>query len=226
MRTRINAIAGVIFLLLTIALPLFIVDSAKAYNDYQFYRWPWQYNQVWNFTQGWNGATSHFSGTGLYYAIDVQQTPAYSRPIFSAQEGTATCNNDTVSGFGYYSRVTYGSNSSMYAHMSVCSYPAAYANQGYQIGSTGNSGSGARSRGPSIYTSRDGSRGACRQLLLDEGQVVAFGVFDPGERCRGRTNVEWLSKDLPTKFDGLVHRGPQVTNLDGERDARPLAREH
>jgi hypothetical protein len=52
-------------------LPAGTVFGDHANNRWEFYRWPWGRDETRTMTQGWNGATSHWSSKGHYYAIDV-----------------------------------------------------------------------------------------------------------------------------------------------------------
>jgi hypothetical protein len=111
-------------------------QTAHASNGYDFYRWPWRYNSTYQMTQAWNGAASHFSATGLYYAIDI----GFNAQVMAAEEGSATCAfvEDT---FGYRVRVTHGSDSSMYAHLDPCGFSGpTNVVQGYQVGDSGCTG--------------------------------------------------------------------------------------
>jgi murein DD-endopeptidase MepM/ murein hydrolase activator NlpD len=94
-------------------------NAAQAINSWDFYRWPWRYGQAWTMTEGWNGATSHRSSNGLFYAVDVDLSTTH-QPVFAAEEGSATCQWDSSNGFGYYVRITHSSDSSLYAHLQQC----------------------------------------------------------------------------------------------------------
>lgn len=128
--------------LVPVILALTLHGSAGAAGTWDQYRFPFQYGTTWYMTQGWNGATSHTTANQLYYAIDLAPPSGANQSVFSADEGYATCVLDQSNGFGYYVRVTHGTNSSMYAHLTGCGgFTAQNVVQGYQIGTAGCTGS-------------------------------------------------------------------------------------
>lgn len=76
---------------------------AEAANGWDFYRWPWIYGDQWTMTQGQNGATSHKSSNGLFYAIDIDKNTT-SQPVYAAETGSASCTLGDAS-FGNYVRI-------------------------------------------------------------------------------------------------------------------------
>ncbi|MBI5948468.1 MAG: M23 family metallopeptidase [Chloroflexi bacterium] len=126
-------------LIIAIGLP----DSSLAdhnNNRWEFYRWPWAKDVAWKMSQGWNGATSHTSASGLFYAIDVRYDPSPTQLVYAASDGYATCTTDDPS-FGNFVRITHGSTSSLYAHLVTCNgFTGTNVPQGFQIGTAGCTG--------------------------------------------------------------------------------------
>ncbi len=135
--SRHTALVGASILVLGLAW-IALAPMASAANSHDRYRWPWRYGETWTMTQGWNGATSHQGG--LYYAIDVDKDTT-SRPVMSAEEGTATCTTGCNSGFGNFARIVNADGkSSIYAHMVSCFSGSVPVVQGFQLGNSGMTG--------------------------------------------------------------------------------------